>query len=138
MTPSLIRGYQPLKKTASINPHIDAGKPEIVITLNKKPSSTRQEFVIDALEAAGSEGLFVNELLRGWNEYRDKIGKSRSNYAAFRKFVWGMKKKGIIEKIPDREIPRKDLKGTAPWKRSFYRLTRKYLRYLKLSAAQYQ
>ena len=139
MTPSLIRGYQPLKKTASINTHVDAEKQEIVITLNKKPSSTRQEFVIDALEAAGSEGLFVNELLRGWNEYRDKIGKPRSNYPAFRKLVWGMKKKGIIEWVPDgNDLPRKDRKGKEMFTPSFYRLTRKYLRYLKLSAAKYQ
>ena len=128
MIPSLIRGYQPLKKTASINAHADAENPEIVITLNRKPASTRQDFVIDALQAAGSEGLFVNALLRGWNSYRDKIGKSRSNYATFRKLVWSMKKKGIIEWVPDGNIvPRKEREGKEMFTPSFYRLTRKYL-----------
>jgi hypothetical protein len=139
MTPSLIRGYQHLKKTASINAHVDAEKTEIVITLNKKPSSTRQDFVIDALEAAGSDGLFVNALLRGWNSFRDKIGKSRSNYATFRNLVWSMKKKGIIEWVPDGNVtPRKDRKGKEMFTPSFYRLTRKYLKYLNSIEAQYQ
>ena len=68
---------------------------DIVIALNRKHPATRTEFVIDALESAGKRGLFVNALLRGWNEYREKIDKPKSNYAAFRKLIFSMKKRGI-------------------------------------------
>ncbi len=127
MRQTAVREYPLLKKRSQAKAH-DVESPEIVITLNRKHPSTRKNFVIDALLAAGSEGVFVNELLRGWNDYRDKIGKSRSNYAAFRKLVWDMKKKGIIECIPDgNKIPRKDRKGKEMFTRSYYRLTRKYI-----------
>jgi hypothetical protein len=129
MSTTVTRGARSLRKTTLTKTRIDGEQenPDIVITLNRKHPSTRTEFVIDVLESAGTRGLFVNALLRGWNEYRDKIGKPRSNYAAFRKLVLSMKKKNIIEKIPDHEIPLNDLKGTAPWKRSFYRLTSEFL-----------
>ena len=118
-----------LKKTSISKVRIgkEQENSDIVITLSRKRPATRVEFVVDALESAGARGLFVNQILRAWNEYRDKIGKPRSNYAAFRKLIFSMKQKGIIENIPDHEIPAKDLKGTAPWKRSYYRLTREYL-----------
>jgi hypothetical protein len=104
--------------------------PDIVITLNRKNHLTRELFVIDALESAGKQGLFVNALLRGWNDYRDKIGKPRSNYGTFRKLVWGMKKKGVIESVPDgNKTPRKDRKGKDMFTRSYYCLTQEYLKH---------
>ena len=115
MLPTVQGEYSLLKKPAK--------KARIVITLNKGNSLTREEFVRYALESAGEEGSFANELLRAWNEYRDKLKKSRSNYAAFRKVVWGMKKKKIIEEVPANEIADKDLKGRGRILRKFYRLT---------------
>lgn len=106
--------------------HIES--PNIVITLNRSNPVTRELFVINALTIADEEGLYVNEILRLWNAYRLTIGKPPSNYAAFRKLVWNMKHKGIIEKVPDNEKRDEDLKGTAPFPRSFYRLTQKYLK----------
>ena len=111
--------YSLLKKPAQ--------KARIVITLNKGNPLTREEFVRYALESAGEEGSFVNELLRAWNEYRDKINKPRSNYAAFRKLVWNMKQKGIVERVPDYEKRDKDLKGRGKFLRSFYRLSARFL-----------
>ncbi len=128
-TTTVTRGSRSLRKTPISKTRIgeEQENPDIVITLNRKHPSTRTEFVIDVLESAGAAGLFVNALLRGWNDYREKTGKPKSNYAAFRKLVFSMKQKRIIEKIPDHEIPLNDLKGTAPWKRSFYRLTNEFL-----------
>jgi len=102
-------------------------KARIVIRLNREHPATREEFVINALRSAGEEGSFVNELLRAWNEYRDKINKPRSNYAAFRKLVWNMKQKGIVERVPDYEKRDKDLKGRGKFLRSFYRLSARFL-----------
>jgi len=120
--------YPPLKKPAKkARFNEDLGSPEIVITLNRECPATREVFVIDALESAGEEGVYINELLRGWNEYRDKINKPRSNYAAFRKLIWSMKKKGIVERVPDNEKRDKDLKGKGRILRSFYRLTSRFL-----------
>jgi hypothetical protein len=129
MSTTITRGARSLRKTTLTKTRIGEKQenPDIVITLNRKHPSTRSEFVIDVLESAGASGLFVNALLRGWNDYREKTGKPKSNYAAFRKLVFSMKQKRIIEKIPDNEVPLNDLKGTAPWKRSFYRLTHEFL-----------
>ena len=101
-TTTVTRGARPLRKTTLSKTRIgrEQENSDIVITLNRKHPSTRTEFVIDVLESVGTRGLFVNALLRGWNDYRDKIGKPRSNYAAFRKLIFSMKKKGDIEKIP--------------------------------------
>lgn len=115
MSPTVQGEYSLLKKPAK--------KARIVITLNKGNPLTREEFVRYALESAGEEGSFVNELLRAWNEYRDKLNKPRSNYAVFRKLIWNMRRKKIIERIPDYEKRDKDLKGKGRFLRSFYRLT---------------
>jgi hypothetical protein len=129
MKPTVKGEYPPLKKHTSTKVRIDEGleSPEIVITLNRGHPATREEFVIDVLESAGEEGSFVNELLRGWNDYRDKLGKPRSNYAAFRKLIWNMKQKGVITRVPDYEKRHKDLKGKGRFQRSFYRLSARFL-----------
>lgn len=100
--------------------------PDITINLSRTDPFTREEFVIRILRRIGENGLFVNALLRAWNEYRAALGKSPSSYSSFRKLIWNMKQKEIIENVPENEIADKDLKGVAPWKRSFYRLTAKY------------
>lgn len=126
----LPRGSHTLRKTILSKTRIgeDQKSSKIVITLNRAQPLTREMFVIDALKSAGDAGLFVNALLRGWNAYREKIGKPRSNYAAFRKLVWSMKKREIIECIPDgNKVPRKDRKGKEMFTRSYYRLTQKHL-----------
>ena len=115
MSPTVQGEYSLLKKPAQ--------KARIVITLNKGNHLTREEYVINALAAIGERGLFVNALLRGWNEYRAAINKPPSNYSSFRKMIWNMKKKGLIERIPDYEKRDKDLKGQGKFLRSFYRLT---------------
>ena len=88
MSPTVQGEYSLLKKPAK--------KAPIVIRLNREYPATREEFVINALAAIGKRGLFVNALLRKWNEYRAAINKPPSNYAAFRKAVWDMKQKGIV------------------------------------------
>jgi hypothetical protein len=131
MIPTAKRGSLSLKKLTLTKARIDEEQEnsEIIIRLNRKRPFTRREFVIYTLESAGKRGLFVNELLRGWNNYRDELGKPRSNYATFRKLVWGMKKDGIIEWVPDgKEVPRKDREGEEMFAPSYYRLTRKYLK----------
>jgi hypothetical protein len=121
-------GYPPLKKPAKkARFDKDLESSEIVITLNGGHTYTREDFVIDALKSSGEEGVYINELLRAWNEYRDKINKPRSNYAAFRKLVWSMKKKKIVERVPDYEKLDKDLRGKGRFLRSFYRLTARFL-----------
>jgi len=119
MLPTVKGEFSPLKKPAK--------KARIVIRLNRENPYTREEFVIYALESAGEEGSFVNELLRGWNDYRDKLNKPRSNYAAFRKLIWNMARKGVISRVPDYEKRDKDLRGRGRFQRSFYRLSAQFL-----------
>jgi len=119
MLPTVQGEYSLLRKPAK--------KARIVITLNRGNPRTREEFVIDALTAIGERGLFVNALLRKWNEYRAGINKPPSNYSSFRKMIWNMKKKGLIERIPDYEKRDKDLKGRGKFLRSFYRLSAQFL-----------
>ena len=132
MTTTMIRGLNSPKKHTPKRVRIEdlLKIPDITINLSRSEPFTREEFVIHALRIVGEEGLFVNALLRGWNEYRTALGKSPSSYSSFRKVIWNMKQKGIIESVPENEITDKDLKGTAPWKRSFYRLTLKYENFL--------
>ena len=129
MTPTMKGVQNPQKKPTSTKAYVDKDEenPEIVITLNREHPSTREEFVIDVLESAGEEGVYINELLRGWNAYRVALHKTPSNYAAFRKLIWNMKQKGIIERVPDYEKRDKDLKGKGQFLRSFYRLTARFL-----------
>lgn len=105
----------------------DEKNAKIMISLNGGHTYTREDFVISALESAGEEGVYINELLRGWNAYRVALRKTPSNYAAFRKLIWNMKQKGIIERVPDYEKRDKDLKGKGRFLRSFYRLTARFL-----------
>lgn len=129
MTPTAKRGSLSVKKPISTKARVgkDEKSAKIMITLNGAHTYTREDFVIDVLESAGEEGVYINELLRGWNEYRDKINKPRSNYAAFRKLIWKMKKKKIVERVPDYEKLDKDLQGKGRFLRSFYRLTARFL-----------
>ena len=118
-----------LKKHTSTKAHIEetGESSEIIITLNEGHTYTREDFVISALESAGEEGVYINELLRGWNAYRVALHKTPSNYAAFRKLIWNMKQKRIIERIPDNEKLDTDLQGEGRILRSFYRLTARFL-----------
>ena len=126
MTTTMIRGLNSPKKHTPKRVRIEdlLKIPDITINLSQSPPFTREEFVISALSVVGENGLFVNAILRAWNKYRGALGKSPSSYSSFRKVIWNMKQKGIIERVPEFEITDKDL-GTLPFKRAFYRLTAK-------------
>jgi hypothetical protein len=128
MSPTVKGEYLPLKKpTKKARIDEDLESPDILIALKGGHTYTREDFVISALESAGEEGVYINELLRGWNAYRVTLHKNPSNYAAFRKLIWNMKQKGIIERVPEYEKRDKDLKGKGRFLRSFYRLTARFL-----------
>ena len=100
---------------------------ETIITVNGTRPLFQREFVIGYLTKVGRNGAFVNEMYRAWNQMRDAIKKSRSQYASFRKLILNMKKDGMIVQIPEAETRARGLIGEAPIARSYYRLNPDYV-----------
>ena len=67
MTPTVNGRDYPQTKHAPTKTRVgkDEKSAKIMITLNGAHTYTREDFVINALESAGEEGVYINELLRG-------------------------------------------------------------------------